>query len=103
MDNKKVLSFRVADAMPEDVGLGYLRLDNEDMEKLDLIRKETRPEDQRGVAIFLTETGWEKAKRIRQVIYGIDDEMWQGIEPEARQQFMATFHRIMENEKKWGD
>lgn len=29
--------------------------------------------------------------------------MWQGIEPEARQQFMATFHRIMENEKKWGD
>ena len=34
------------------------------MEKLDLIRKETRPEDQRGVAIFLTETGWEKAKRI---------------------------------------
>ena len=43
------------------------------MEKLDLIRKETRPEDQRGVAIFLTETGWEKAKRIRQVIYGIDE------------------------------
>lgn len=73
------------------------------MEKLNLIRKETRPEDQRGMAIFLTKTGWEKAKRIRQVIYGIDDEMWQGIEPEARQQFMATFHRIMENEKKWGD
>ena len=73
------------------------------MEKLDLIRKETRLEDQRGVANFLTETGWEKAKRIRQVIYGIDDEMWQGIEPEARQQFVGTFHRIMENEKKWGD
>lgn len=73
------------------------------MEKLELIRKETRPEDLRGVAIFLTEKGWEKAKRIREVIYGIDDEMWQGIEPEARQQFMQTFHRIMDNEKKWGD
>lgn len=35
------------------------------MENLDLIRKETRPEDQRGVAIFLTDKGWEKAKRIR--------------------------------------
>lgn len=73
------------------------------MENLDLIRKETRPEDQRGVAIFLTDKGWEKAKRIRQVIYGIDEEMWQDIEPEARQQFMATFQRIMENAKKWGD
>lgn len=73
------------------------------MEKLDLIRKETRPEDQRGVAIFLTDKGWEKARRIRQVIYGIDDEMWRGIEPEARQQFMQTFHRIINNEKKWGD
>lgn len=73
------------------------------MEKLDLIRKETRPEDQRGVAIFLTDKGWEKARRIREVIYSIDDEMWQGIEPEARRQFVQTFHRIMNNEKKWGD
>lgn len=73
------------------------------MEKLDLIRKETRPEDQRGVAIFLTDKGWEKARRIREVIYRIDDEMWQGIKPEERRQFVQTFHRIMNNEKKWGD
>ena len=73
------------------------------MEKLDLIRKETRPEDQRGVALFLTDKGWEKARRIREVIYSIDDEMWQGIEPEERRQFVQTFHRIMNNEKKWGD
>lgn len=37
MENEKAQSFRVADAMPEDVGQGYVRLDNEDMEKLDLV------------------------------------------------------------------
>lgn len=37
MDNNTIQSFRVADAMPEDVGQGYVRLDNEDMEKLGLI------------------------------------------------------------------
>ncbi len=37
MDNDKTQSFRVADAMPEDVGQGYIRLDNEDMDKLGLI------------------------------------------------------------------
>lgn len=73
------------------------------MENLDLIRKETRPEDQRGVAIFLTDKGWEKAKRIRQVIYGTDDAMWQGIPEEEKQQFMRTFHKIIANQKKWGD
>ncbi|WP_302528088.1 MarR family winged helix-turn-helix transcriptional regulator [Megasphaera elsdenii] len=73
------------------------------MENLDLIRKETRPEDQRGVAIFLTDKGWEKAKRIRQVIYATDDAMWQGIPEEEKQQFMRTFHKIIANQKKWGD
>ncbi|MBP2638190.1 MAG: ftsH 2 [Firmicutes bacterium] len=33
----KTLSFRVADAMPEDVGQGYIRLDNADMDKLEAI------------------------------------------------------------------
>lgn len=73
------------------------------MEKLDLIRKEVRSEDQRGMSIFLTEKGWEKARYIRQIIYSIDDEMWQGIELEERQQFIRTFHRIIDNEKTWGD
>lgn len=73
------------------------------MEKLELIRKETRPDDQRGVSIFLTKKGWEKAKRIREVIYGLDDFMWQGIEPEEKQQFIETFQKIIKNQKKWGD
>ena len=73
------------------------------MENLDLIRKETRPEDQRGVAIFLTDKGWEKAKEIRKVIYATDDAMWQGIPEEEKQQFMRTFHKIIANQKKWGD
>jgi transitional endoplasmic reticulum ATPase len=34
---EKALSFRVADAMPEDVGQGYVRIDNDDMEKLEVI------------------------------------------------------------------
>ncbi|MCQ5263723.1 hypothetical protein NE560_11570, partial [Megasphaera massiliensis] len=46
------------------------------MEKLELIRKETRHDDQRGVSFFLTKKGCEKAKRIREVIYGLDDFMW---------------------------
>ncbi|WP_278949631.1 MarR family winged helix-turn-helix transcriptional regulator [Megasphaera elsdenii] len=73
------------------------------MEKLDLIRKETRPEDQRGINIYLTDKGWEKAKEIRKVIYATDDAMWQGIPEEEKQQFMRTFHKIIANQKKWGD
>ncbi|SDF49013.1 CDC48 family AAA ATPase [Sporolituus thermophilus] len=37
MNAKEVLTFRVADAMPEDVGQGYVRLDNDDMAKLGVI------------------------------------------------------------------
>ena len=73
------------------------------MEKLDLIRKETRPDDQRGVSIFLTDRGWEKAREIRKVIYATDDAMWQGIPEEEKRQFMQTFHKIIANQKKWGD
>lgn len=73
------------------------------MEKLDLIRKETRPDDQRGTNIYLTDKGWEKAKEIRKVIYATDDAMWQGIPEEEKQQFMRTFHKIIANQKKWGD
>ena len=73
------------------------------MEKLELIRKEPRPDDQRGVSIFMTEKGREKAKRIREIIYGLDDFMWQGIEPEEQQRFMETFRKIIKNQKKWGD
>ena len=73
------------------------------MEKLDLIRKETRPDDQRGINIYLTDKGWEKAKEIRKVIYATDDSMWQGIPEEEKQQFMRTFHKIIANQKKWGD
>ena len=73
------------------------------MEKLELIRKETRLDDQRGVSIFLTEKGWEKAKRIREIIYGLDDFMWQGIGTEEQQRFMETFRKIIENQKKWGE
>lgn len=73
------------------------------MENLDLIRKETRPEDQRGINIYLTDKGWEKAKEIRKVIYATDDAMWQGIPEEEKQQFMRTFHKIIANQKKWGD
>lgn len=73
------------------------------MEKLDLIRKETRPDDQRGINIYLTDKGWEKAKEIRKVIYATDDAMWQGIPEEEKQQFMRTFHKIIANQKKWGD
>ncbi len=73
------------------------------MEKLDLIRKETRPDDQRGINIYLTDKGWEKAKEIRKVIYATDDAMWQGIPEEEKQQFMWTFHKIIANQKKWGD
>ena len=64
------------------------------MENLDLIRKETRPDDQRGINIYLTDKGWEKAKEIRKVIYATDDAMWQGIPEEEKQQFMRTFHKI---------
>lgn len=67
------------------------------MEKLELIRKEPRPDDQRGVSIFMTEKGREKAKRIREIIYGLDDFMWQGIEPEERQRFMETFRKIIKS------
>ena len=73
------------------------------MEKLDLIRKETRPDDQRGINIYLTDKGWEKAKEIRKVIYATDDAMWQGIPEEEKQQFLRTFHKIIANQKKWGD
>ena len=73
------------------------------MEKLDLIRKETRPDDQRGINIYLTDKGWEKAKEIRKVIYATDDAMWQGIPEEEKQQFMRTFRKIIANQKKWGD
>lgn len=73
------------------------------MENLDLIRKETRPDDQRGINIYLTDKGWEKAKEIRKVIYATDDAMWQGIPEEEKQQFMRTFHKIIANQKKWGD
>ena len=73
------------------------------MEKLDLIRKETRLDDQRGINIYLTDKGWEKAKEIRKVIYATDDAMWQGIPEEEKQQFMRTFHKIIANQKKWGD
>lgn len=73
------------------------------MEKLDLIRKETRPDDQRGINIYLTDKGWEKAKEIRKVIYATDDALWQGIPEEEKQQFMRTFHKIIANQKKWGD
>lgn len=73
------------------------------MEKLDLIRKETRPDDQRGINIYLTDKGWEKAKEIRKVIYATDDAMWQGIPEEEKQQFMRIFHKIIANQKKWGD
>ena len=73
------------------------------MEKLDLIRKETRPDDQRGINIYLTDKGWEKAKEIRKVIYATDYAMWQGIPEEEKQQFMRTFHKIIANQKKWGD
>jgi len=34
---EKALSFRVTDAMPEDVGQGYIRIDNADMEKMEFI------------------------------------------------------------------
>ncbi|TWH47826.1 CDC48 family AAA ATPase [Sporomusa sp. KB1] len=34
---EKAISFRVADAMPEDVGQGYIRIDNADMEKMEVI------------------------------------------------------------------
>ena len=73
------------------------------MENLDLIRKETRPDDQRGINIYLTDKGWEKAKEIRKVIYATDDAMWQGIPEEEKQQFMRTFHKIIANQMKWGD
>ena len=29
--------------------------------------------------------------------------MWQGIPEEEKQQFMRTFHKIIANQKKWGD
>ncbi|VBB07826.1 atpase aaa-type core [Lucifera butyrica] len=33
----KILSFKVADAMPEDVGQGYVRIDNDDMAQLEVV------------------------------------------------------------------
>lgn len=37
MSGEKVLSFRVADAMPEDVGTGCVRIDNDEMSELGVI------------------------------------------------------------------
>jgi len=34
---RKILSFRVADAMPEDVGNGHVRIDNDDMDQMGVI------------------------------------------------------------------
>lgn len=71
------------------------------MEKGGLVRREAERSDLRRTRVFLTEAGREKARQVCAVMAAIDEAGWQGISDDEKAAFIAVFHRIIDNQKKW--
>lgn len=71
------------------------------MEKMGLIYRQKQEEDQRGISVFLTPEGWEKAAWVRQIVSNVDRHAWQGIPEREKQAFIKTFRKIICNQKEW--
>lgn len=67
------------------------------MEEAGLIRRETCPRDRRVVRIYLTDRGVREAQWVREVFDRVDAIGWGDIPQEEREQFMATFRKIIRN------
>lgn len=67
------------------------------MEEAGLVRREVCPQDRRAARIYLTDRGMELAQWVSQVCESVDQLGWGDIPQEEREQFMATFRKIIRN------
>jgi DNA-binding MarR family transcriptional regulator len=64
------------------------------------IRREMSAEDQRAQALFITKKGHELAQEVRQIIRDQEEEFFDFIAPEDRQDFMRMLKRVYLNMRK---
>lgn len=67
------------------------------MGKMHLITKTTNQEDGRSVNIFLTESGRQKAKEVKEICGVVDTCAMSGISEADRETFTKTLDRIIKN------
>lgn len=67
------------------------------MEEKDLVERRTINSNHRSSYVYLTENGREKARRVVEVFFEIEEEIFKGIDKHEREQFMDTFYKICSN------
>lgn len=67
------------------------------MEEAELVRREVCPQDRRAARIYLTDRGLELAQWVQGICEDVDRLGWGDIPREEREQFMATFRKIIRN------
>lgn len=67
------------------------------MEKNGYLTKLPDPSDRRNHRLSLTEKGRTQAIAVRKVCASVDNTAWQGIPQDEREQFLNTFHKILQN------
>ncbi len=67
------------------------------MEEKGLITRQVRPENRRTYSIVLTELGWEKCRLVEQTFLELEESVFCGISPQARNQLQDTLTKICAN------
>lgn len=67
------------------------------MEKNGYLTKLPDPSDRRNHRLSLTDKGYTQAIAVREVCASVNDTAWKGIPPDEREQFLNTFHKILQN------
>lgn len=70
------------------------------LERSGLIYREVNEEDRRITNVFLTETGFEAQKQVKQVFCEIDESCFAGFTKEEREEFLGYLNRMYENLKR---
>lgn len=65
-----------------------------------LVEKKCDPHDGRAVHIFLTENGRRQAAKVKAICEKVDNAAFENIPPAEQEQFIRTFHQILNNLRK---
>ena len=70
------------------------------MEKQHLIRRKNVGGNRRSLHVYLTKQGKEQADLVLKAFYDLENEIFEGISKEEREQFLETFTKIYDNMRK---
>lgn len=70
------------------------------MEKSDLVRRESDPNDRRVMRVYLTEKGIRTHRQVEEIFARLEDECFRGFSEQEKETYMLFLKRIYENLKK---